>query len=275
MRRDRHDGGVLARGATLVLAWMCFALSVSAHGASADALNWLSTQQNANGSFGGTAASLATDVRSTAEVLRTYQESGQQSQPSYAVALNYLNSDTATQTRFLARKILINAKAGNDVTVWVNELLTRQNADGGFGDKAGYASSALDTAFALEALASANQATSQSASAAVGYLLYHQQASGGWVDGDNEPSVYLTASAFRALWPYRHHYLQVPAALDQAKYFLLSQRDASGSWGETFNTALALTALIPYLPDLTTVTDSINALSSAQLANGSWDNDFV
>ena len=256
--------------AAACVALLALPLNVSA--GIAEGLGWLATQPNANGSFGGTPASLATEVRSTAEVVRAYQELGQQSQPSYAAALNYLNSDTATQTRFLAGKILINAQAGNDVTAWVNELLTHQNADGSFGDQVGYGSSVLDTTFALQAFAATN--TTDGVAQAVGFLLSRQQAAGGWADGDNEPSVHLTAQAFRALWSYRNNYIGVNAALGKAQNFLLSRQDASGAWSENFNTALALIALIPHVTDLSLVNASVSTLQTAQLANGSWDDDL-
>jgi hypothetical protein len=48
----------------------------------ATGLEYLSAQQNPDGSFGNTATSLAIPVQSTAEVLRAYQALGQQSQPA-------------------------------------------------------------------------------------------------------------------------------------------------------------------------------------------------
>jgi squalene cyclase len=254
--------------------WVFIVSPLTALGGITEGIGWLATQPNANGSFGGTPTSLATEVRSTAEVIRAYQELGQQSQPAYLPALSFLNNDTAAdQTRFLARKITVNAKAGNDVTALVNTLTANQSTDGGFGNRAGDASSILDTALVLEALAAANYTSSSVAVGSIGYLLNKQLASGGWVDGANDPSVYLTALSFRALWFYRNTNTNVPAALARARDFLLSQRDASGTWGEPFNTALVLTALVPYLPDLSSVTNSISSLQSAQLANGSWVND--
>jgi hypothetical protein len=41
----------------------------------------------------------------------------------YAPALNFLNTDPESNTEFLARKIIVNAKAGNDVTALVNALV--------------------------------------------------------------------------------------------------------------------------------------------------------
>ncbi len=253
--------------------WVLLVLPFSSLAGTPEGLVWLGSQQNAGGSFGGTATSLATLVQSTSEVVRTFQTLGAQSQPSYTPALNYLNADTEVNTEYLSRKTVANALAGNNVTSLISALLLNQNSDGGFGDQAGYASSNLDTAYAAEALAVAGQRASSAAGFAVGFLLTHQQASGGWVDGANDPSVFLTAHALRALWYYRNTYQGVPAALTAARTFLLAQRGANNLWAEHFNTALALIALIPALPDLSSVSSSITALQSAQLANGSWDND--
>ncbi len=258
----------------MMLLWAWVVLPIAAFADITNGVNWLATQQNANGSFGGIPTSLATEVRSTAEVIRAYQELGQQSQPAYAPALGFLNNDTADQARFLAGKIVVNAKAGNNVTALVSALVAYQNPDGAFGDRTeDDASSIFDTAFALEALTLAGVTDANVIAPAVGYLLSHQQASGGWADGDNVPSVYLTAISLRALWYYRHVYVGVPAALTNGKTFLFSQRDGAGRWGEDFNTALALLAVIPTLPDLSSVTTGITALQAAQLPNGSWVND--
>jgi hypothetical protein len=231
---------------TLLWAWLILPLTALA--GITEGTSWLSTQPNADGSFGAGPAAIAEKVQSTAEVLSAYQALGQQGQPSFAPGVVYLNGISESQVEILARKIIVNAKAGNDVTAWANELFSHQNTDGGFSDRAND-SSVLDTAFALEALTAANVPGSP-ATSAINYLLSHQQPNGGWLEGENSTSVYLSALAMRALWHYRHINASVPAVLTNARDFLLSQRDGSGSWGESFNTALSLIALIPYLPDL-------------------------
>ncbi len=243
----------------------------SAHAATG--LDYLSSQQNADGSLGNTATSLATPVQTTAEVLRAYQALGQQSQPAYVPALGYLNSDTEANTEFLARKIVVNAKAGNDVTALINTLTANQNTDGGFGNQPGDASSVLDTAYALEALAAANYSSGTLVSSAAGYLLSKQTAAGGWRDGANDPSVFVSVQAMRALWFYRNTYVGVTTALTAAQNFLLAQRGIDGAWSEHFETALALLAIVPNVSDLALVDASATALSSAQSANGSWSDD--
>ncbi len=255
---------------------LCF--SVSTHAATG--LEWLASQQNPNGSFANTPASLATTVQSTAEVLRTYQTLKLPAQPGYTAGLAYLSTDTENHTEYLARKIIVNAQAGNNVAAWVTELLTRQNrdstrqnADGGFGDEAGDSSAILNTAFALEALAAARQPMTTSLDTAMGFLISHQQANGAWLEGNNSASLYLTALSLRALWHFRHTNANVPAALAKARDYLLANRDPAGLWGETFTTALALNALIPYLPDVTSLTNSLGSLRAAQSPNGSWNDD--
>ncbi len=219
-------------GIIMLFAWLMLPMTVL--GGVSEGVTWLATQQNTNGSFGGTSASLATPIHSTTEALRAYQALGQTSQPVFAPALNFLNADTEVNTEYLARKIIVNVQAGNDVTALINELLIHQNLDGGFGDQPGYDSSSFDTAFALEALATANYNSGQFVAATVGYLLNHQNANGGWAEGDNDSSATLTALTHRALGFYRVIYIGVSTALANSQNYLLAQRNASGLWAEDF-----------------------------------------
>ncbi len=258
---------------SLAMLWAWLFLPLSALAGVTEGANWLATQQNPDGSFGNTPSSLATPVQATAEVLRAYQALGQQAQPLYTSALGYLNSGTEANTEFLARKIVANAKTGNDVTALVNALVTNQNSDGGFSNQAGDVSSVLDTAYALEALAAANYTSGALVSSAAGYLLNKQTAAGGWGDGVNDPSVFVSVQVLRALWFYRNTYAGVATALTSAQNFLLAQRNGTGLWSEDFETALVLLALMPNVADLALVDSSATALSSAQLADGSWGHD--
>ena len=257
----------------VITLWALLALPFSTLAGITDGTAWLSTQQNTNGSFGSTATSLATPVQSTTEVLRAYQALGQQSQPAFAAALGFLNSDIESNTEFLARKILVNAPAGGDVAALTNALAAHQNADGGFGDYAGESSSVLDAAFALQALSAAGYTSGPQVTGAVGFLMNRQSAAGGWADGTNELSIHLSAQALRALWSYRNNYVGVSAALGKAQNFLLSKQDANVTWGENFDTALTLIALIPQVTDLSVIKASVAALQAAQSVNGSWNDD--
>ncbi|MDH4133585.1 MAG: hypothetical protein OEV31_02225, partial [Gammaproteobacteria bacterium] len=82
-------------------------------------LDYLATQQQADGSFGGTPTTLATPVQTTAEVLRAYQALGLQP-TAYTAALNFLSANTETNTEYLSRKIIVSMKAGVDATALIN-----------------------------------------------------------------------------------------------------------------------------------------------------------
>lgn len=238
----------------------------------ATALEFLQSSINPDGSFGSTATSLATPVQSTAEALRTYQVLGQQSQPPFGPALLFLNGNAELNAEYLARRIVVYAALGADVAADINALAARQNADGGFGDHPGYASSPLDTGYVLEALAAANYTSGNFVAAAVGYLLNKQSAAGGWATGENASSVFVTAQAMRGLRGYRTTYQGVTASLTAAQNFLLAQR-AAGQWLEAFETASALLVTVPGITDLSLIGNSAQDLQAAQLPNGSWLND--
>jgi hypothetical protein len=187
-------------------------------------------------------------------------------------AHGFLADLPSRNTEYLARQIIAAAGAGQSTSKLVTQLLTQQNpSDGGFGDFPGYQSTVLDTAFALQALAVAGARDTTVSAPAVGYLLNHQATGGGWADGANAPSVYVSALAMRALWHYRTVF-NVTAALDKAQVFLLNQR-ISDRWASAFETASALIAILPRLASLDTLTPSITALAAQQTADGSWAGD--
>ena len=104
----RHPTSQATRHGALAL-WFLLVLPFSAFSGTTEGVSWLTTQQTANGSFGSTPASLATPQQTTAEAVRALQLLGQQAQPVYTPALNYLYADAEMNTEFLARKIVANS----------------------------------------------------------------------------------------------------------------------------------------------------------------------
>ena len=166
----------------------------------------------------------------------------------------------------LARKIAL----GIDASGSLQQLLSHQNPDGGFGDDTGYHSTVIDTAFALKALFHADASTTSMQNALL-YLLDRQRTDGSWGEMDNEPSVYLTALATHALWLFRKQY-DLESALTSAKSYLESGRTA-GLWGDHFESACAMIALAPLYASSETLQSSVDALLAAQEIDGSWSHD--
>ncbi len=245
-------------------------LSTSIATEGAESLGWLQQQAGPDGRIGG-ANGMATDFQATAEAHQTLSRL-QPDDPRVPEALRFLDVEPALHTEYLARLIVARLLAGDPVADLVPLLRDRQNPDGGFADTPGDASTVLDTAFALEALSQAKPETRDTRDLALGFLQQRQTGQGGWADGNNDPSVYLTALAMRAVWRSRND-VDVSSVLTQAQAFLISQRQADGRWSTTFETALALIALVPGVADLSLVDASAMALRAEQLADGSWEQD--
>jgi len=239
----------------------------------ADALDWLDSRAGADGSY-ATAADPATPFQATAEALRAFSDSAATTRAGIPAARAFLLTNPVQHTEYLARRILLEPAAA-DTPARLTELHARQHlqppfADGGFGDAADTPSTVIDTAFALQALAARGQTAVAGPAFALDFLLGRQGSDGGWSDGANLSSVYLTALVMRAMQPYRDRYA-LDDVLDRAAQFLLAQRDADGRIGTTAETALALLALAPQLYDTRLYQDTVAALRVAQAADGSWE----
>ena len=237
----------------------------------ASGVQWLATHAQPDGSF-SSSTDLATPTQATSEALRALRALGEASQPGIPAAEQYLAAEPFHNTEYLARKIIAAAEGGQPTATWVAELLTHQSSfDGGFGDFAGFESTVLDTAWALEALSFAAASPTTTAQA-VQYLLSAQLSNGGWGDASNGADVYRTALAMSSLRFYVSTFVGVGTALSGAQNFLLSQR-AGDLWVEDHLSAWAVLALAPIVSDLSLIQSSAGALQARQLPDGSWAGD--
>jgi hypothetical protein len=246
-------------------------------------LDWLAAQAQPDGHY-STANDIATPFTATAETLRTFYLLGDTAaSQNVSAALNFLNAQAFPSTEHLSRRLIANlaANPNQPVTELSNLLLARLNDNGGLGDLKDYHSTVIDTAWALEAIARTALADTGSHELyhAIDFLLKQQHDNGGWASNGREPSVATTARVMHALWHYRDKVSNIPTldvvpALDKAQDYLLAQRQSNGLWAETFESALALIALLARLPTLESLSASLEALRTAQNQNGSWNNDI-
>jgi streptogramin lyase len=210
----------------------------------------------------------------SSEVLNAYQSLGETAQPGIPLALNFINSETYLDTENLSRVIIANADAGNDVSVLVADLTTYQNFDGGFGDLPGYDSSAINTAYALKALAIAGLDNVDTIDYATAYLTNRQNVDGSFdLSNENLGSVYITAVVTRALQEFQLIF-NVTQQIQAANDFLLSQQVQGGGWATEWESAVALLSVIPATSDSGLYIDAVVKLKNQQLLNGSWADDI-
>jgi len=235
-------------------------------------VQWLSEQTNPDGSQGLT-TDIATSFQATPEVLRAYHAIDEFPPAGISEQLSFIDSEPFESTEYLARKIIAKSENGADASALLSKLLTYQNPDGGFGDHSGFSSTVLDTAFALDALVAVGNTHDEGVTQVVTFLLSTQQADGHWQDSWAEPAVYTTALALQALAPFESIYIAVSEAMHQGTTYLIAQRTADGLWGETYLSAQALLAIVPYLHDLTPIETSMDLFLATQGMNGSWQDD--
>jgi hypothetical protein len=249
------------------IAFAAFA-TFTAHAANS-ATAWLASHQQADGSFVGT-NDIATPVQSTAETLTAFANAGQPF-PGTPAARAFIAAAPYANTELLSRRLLVDLQAGANLTLAIDALLAERNADGGFGELAGYQSNPLDTAFAVHALGLAAQSLRAETSAALAYLASQQAADGSFKLADNEPSVYLTALATRAFFEHRRSYPSAALAASRGRSWLQTQLAAGGL--EDYEVAQAILAVLPGLTDSSVLSPYVAPLAAHQGSDGSWSGD--
>lgn len=199
------------------LALFLLATATAIHASDLDkAQHCLESQQKLDGSFSN-AFTIATSEQATAEALLALADDSNAHSEARAF-LDALPIDS-NPTEYLARRVIV----GGAAPLVIQELLARQNSDGGFGSQSGVASSALDTALGLNALIKTRAADSIEVQRALTYLM-NRRANGVWTDSSGRPDVALTLAAWRAIFPLRHSYVGITVALNESLDALNSVR---------------------------------------------------
>ncbi len=238
-------------------------------GVSGARADWLADQAKPDGSY-STATDIATVTQATAETARTLRALGRGTEANFADVR--VTADPYDGTELLARRVVAGVALSAPAAPLIAQLLTYQNADGGFGEAAGYDSNPLDTAYALEALAAANMVGGP-VNGAVNYLRVQQTLTGGWSGAGGSADPYTSALAARALSFYRTQIPAIAPTVNTALNYLLGARRADGLWGEDFVSAQALLTLAISASDPAPLAVSASALRAAQRADGSWAQD--
>lgn len=230
-------------------------------------VGWLTAQIQSDGSVVGEGASIARAVQVRAETSLTVKQLTGALPASVATRL-LLDADVSTE--ILSRKILVSLASGGDPGTLLASLTLLQNTDGGFAANSGYQSSALDTAWALKALAAAGRGASSAASAARGYLVGKIGVDGGVTGTSARQNVLDTAYVLAALRAQTSDVTNI----ELTGGYLKTARGGDGSWqSNDYTTAevwLALSASVATAADRT-LTQSY--LKSLQNADGSWGGD--
>ncbi|TVP82676.1 carboxypeptidase regulatory-like domain-containing protein [Thioalkalivibrio sp.] len=168
------------------------------------------------------------------------------------------------------RRLIALSLAGESDPEGLAKLRRHQNPDGGFGAEPGQQSSVLDTLDALDALAAAGVNDFDVLQPAIAFVAARQRTDGGFAAAAESPSsVYLTARTVAGLQRYRIEYGL--SGVLQAAVDFLAARESDRGWGQTWQNAQALLALLPSTADTGRHAVAVDALRAAQGDDGSWD----
>lgn len=235
----------------------------------AAALSWLRGRQQTQGDWYD---SPLTRLRDTVIAASALADVGSGDPANVGRALTWLATQSASNTDYAARRV--SALSGRATEADWAQLVSSQNADGGWGVAPGYQSSPLDTALAVIALSLDPNAPRQTAARerAKAFLLSKQNTDGGWSHAVNGVSrTATTAHVIRALST-----LDAAPQVTSAARFLAGRQNTDGGFGDspstthdTSNVILAL-ASVGQLGAVRAV-DGFNFLHATQQPDGSWD----
>jgi subtilase family serine protease len=176
---------------------------------------------------------------------------------------------------YLARKISLMVKTGEDVAEFMTQLLTGQNSDGGWGFGPGYSSDPLDTALALRALLDSGYADFAGYQKVLAYFNSHQNSDGSFsIKKNSDGQVYLTALIVEEL-ERLNKVLDCSYITNSSRQWLINQKNGSGGYGDgMLETARTLRVIINdlYSSELESVFAYID---ESKLPNGSWNDDAL
>ncbi len=246
-----------------------------------NSLSWLYSAQTTTGNWPEV---MTTDYYSTASALDALSVLDP-SNPAYTSGSQWLSSQLVSPTDYLARQIIALKRAGQDASSYLISLLLYRTLDGGFGGADGYPNSyTLDTALALQALKAANYSDSAVLYQAISFLITNQNSDGGWgfrpgttAEPADPSNAYVTAHVLRALATYNSTF-QIQDSINKAKAYLLTKQNGDGGFGSSpsnvYETSLSVMALVEAgQSNLLPLQNGINYLTTAQSANGSWNDD--
>ena len=236
-----------------------------------DGVAWLMSKQQSDGSWTDDVQTVERDTAEAVHVLKNFTTA----QQNYQSGLAWLTGLVPDNADYLAKKIETLADSGQDALALVQQLISMQNSDGGWGKGKDYWSNPTDTSLALKALSYVSYSDQQVISKAIGYLKSQQNPDGGWGSEDKGGMVQETSNVLSVFNAYRSAY-QLDDAISRGTTWLISRQNPNGGFGNSpstvYDTAIAVLALRGFDVPTDVTNKGLEYLLAAQAENGSWQN---
>ena len=234
-----------------------------------DGVTWLVNNQEVDGSWQDSSQTGPRDTVEAVLALRNFAAA----QPNYSQGLQWLGGSDSANLVYLARKIEALVGTGDNVTAFIEQLLSGQNADGGWGSNRYYMSNPLDTSFALKALAAVNYAGNEVLAKAIAYLKSNQNSDGGWGGTNGKSTIESTANVLCAFNRFRQEY-SLDDEITKGLAWLIQRQNPDHGFGNSpstvYDTAMAVVALREFDVSPEIINHGVNYILDLQSEDGSW-----
>ena len=221
--------------------------------ARAKSLAWFYTHQNGDGSW-QTASGIKTQT--TALAMDALANAGLKSARPYAMAQAWLANAPTSSNDSLSRQVSALAHSGANVLALTQRLITQRNdTSKSWGAYAKYQGGFPDTALAMDALLASGVAYADTGSG-LGFIVYKQNADGGWPNSVTEPNsaasrLIPTAQNVLTLSRYKPLGWGIDSYITNGVNWLISKQKNDGGFaedtgatiGNAYDTALVYQAL--------------------------------
>ncbi len=236
-----------------------------------DGVNWLVNSQTNDGSWLDLSSTMDRDTAEATRVLKNFDIA----HASYLKGVNWLSGvNSENNADYLARKIEALTGSGNDVTGLIGEIISMQNADGGWGSERSYSSSPMDTSIVLKSLYSAGYSDQGVIFRAINYLKSKQNSDGGWGSEDRGSMVQPTSNVLSAFNNLRKTYT-LDDRIASGTAWLIGKQNTDGGFGNSpstvYDTATALLTLAELSASKDTTNKALNYILNNQAGDGSWN----
>ncbi len=256
-------------GSVLLCGLFLFLSTSLVHADVAGGVQWLQARDSSTGVHRDSDLANAADTNA-----ETYITVARLSESAGFPGTVSLAADESDETLLsLARLARNRLDLGQSAAAQLDALLAAQQADGGFPAVPGLQSEPLTTAWVLSALDRAGRGGQTEAARALGYVIDAQQPDGGWLAvSGNASHVVPTAQIVQVLQTYRNRFV-LTQPIARALTFLQAAQQPSHTFGETFETAVVLNALVVLGVERASLEPVAAALAASQATDGSFEND--
>ncbi|MGA1875147.1 MAG: CARDB domain-containing protein, partial [bacterium] len=234
-----------------------------------EGVSWLISHQEEDGSWMDLFQTAQRDTAEAVIALKSFDGAAQ----SQARGIQWLDRRDSGNTVYLAKRLEALIDAGADTAGLLNDLLSWQNIDGGWGSSRDYTSNSIDTSFAVRVLPTAGLPDQTAITRAIEYLKSKQHPDGSWGSDDGQGSIQATANILAVFHALRSS-VSLEEEITRGMAWLVQKQNPDGGFGNSpstvYDTAMAVLTLQDFAVSRDIINSAVTYILNLQSEDGSW-----